>query len=378
MPTDPPRPTPATWRSRLRETWPGRPARLPPPPSGTVAAPLGFDGVRFVADDRDLTRFLNDRPDLTPTPGGPPPKVLALSGGGAGGAFGAGALVGLSQSGQRPVFDTVTGVSTGALIAPFAFVGSDWDARLEAAFTDGYAAQVFALSAARPWGSFYPDHALRALVTRYVDAELVAGVAQRHAEGGRLFVATANLDAQTTSIWDIGAIAQMGGQAALDLVTNILVASSSLPGVFPPQLIDVSADGHAYQELHIDGGAITPMFVVPETLIWRRPADWTGVGVEVYALVNTTLAPGGGRTAMHAVPILMRSFELMLRSSYRAALRTVAAFCQLNGFALHVGNLPPNVVGGSLLRFDQTTMRQLFDHGAKAGAEGALWRDPWA
>lgn len=343
-----------------------------------LASPAGFEGVRFVGDDRDLVRFLGDRPDIEAPPSGAPPTVLALSGGGAGGAFGAGALVGLSRAGARLTYDTVTGVSTGALIAPFALLGSDWDARLEAAFTDGYAAEVFALSAARPWVSLYPDQQLRALVSRYVDAALIEAVAVEHARGRRLFVATANLDAQTTSIWDLGAIAQVGGPRALSLFTNVLVASASLPGVFPPQLIDVTAEGETYQELHIDGGAITPLFVVPETLAWPRPADGGPPGVQVFALINTTLDPSAGRTPLHAVPILMRSFELMLRSSYRGGLRTLAAFCRLNDFTLQVGSLPPNVVGASLLRFDRTTMRTLFDHGAKAGETGTLWVDPLA
>lgn len=377
----PPEPEPPSspglsWRARLRETWAGRGGRAAPPPHGSNAQPPGFQGIRFIGDDGDLTRFLGPPPGLAAGRRGQSLKVLALSGGGAGGAFGAGALVGLTRAGGRPLFDTVTGVSTGALIAPFAFLGPDWDDRLEAAFTDGYAAEVFALTSARPWGSLYPDQQLRALVTRHIDAGLVDAVAAAHRQGRRLFVASANLDAQTTSIWDLGAIARVGGSGALALFINILVASASLPGIFPPQLIDVESGGHAYQEMHVDGGAITPLFVVPEALLWRRAQGWDGGDVEVFALVNTTLDPSAGRTPMHAMPILVRSFELMLRSSYRSALRAVGAFCAMNDFTLRVGSLPAEVAGSSLLRFDRETMGRLFAHGVRVGSNGTLWTDP--
>lgn len=353
--------------------WIAKPGRQEPPPHGAHAQPPGFENVRFESDDGGLTRFLGAPPALglgSPRCG---LKVLALSGGGAGGAFGAGALVGLSRTGARPAFDTVTGVSTGALIAPFAFLGSDWDPRLEAAFTDGYAAEVFALTSARPWPSLYPGEQLDALVARHIDETLLQAVGAAHRAGRRLFVATANLDAQSTSIWDMGAIAQAGGAAALDLFRRVLVASASLPGIFPPQMLSVESEGRTYQEMHVDGGAITPLFVVPEALLWRHAQGWDGAGVEVFALVNTSLEPSSRLTPMHTVPILVRSFELMLRSSYRSALRAVAAFCEINDFALRVGSVPPEVAGPSLLRFDRETMTKLFAEGLAVGEAERLW-----
>ena len=145
-----------------------------------------------------------------------------------------------------------------------------------------------------------------------IDEALLRAIAAAHANGRRLFVATANLDAQTTSIWDMGAIAGAGGPAALKLFIDILVASSSLPGLFPPRMIEVACNGEIFEEMHIDGGTISPLFIVPDALVLHRTEDWAR-RCQVYALVNTTLEPCLRQTPLSAVPILVRSFELMLR-----------------------------------------------------------------
>ncbi|MGA0604704.1 patatin-like phospholipase family protein [Phenylobacterium sp. VNQ135] len=353
--------------------WPKR--RAPPPPPGARAEPIGFRDVRLsLLDDLEATAFFFQEAAGGSHARRDPVKVLALSGGGAGGAFGAGALVGLSRAGARPTFDLVTGVSTGALIAPFALLGSAWDERLQDAYTGGYAAELLGLMAVRPGVSLYPAERLEALVGRYVDAEMIEAVAAAHRAGRRLFVATANLDAQTTSIWDMGGIAARGGPEALRLFADILIASASVPGVFPPKLLRVEADGTSYDELHVDGGAISPLFVVPEPLILRRAREHASGGAEVYVLVNTTLEPTPRPTPLGAVPVLVRSFELMLRSSYRSAVRSVAAFCQLNDFPLHSASIPADGDGANMLRFDREAMTRLFLHGAEIAESGRLWR----
>lgn len=357
----------------MNSTWPRR--RASPPPAGVNAEPSGFPGARLAVDDdlQVLARFFDAMPSPRPGQVGERLRVLALSGGGAGGAFGAGALVGLSQAGARPEFDMVTGVSTGALIAPFAFVGPRWDARLADAYTGPHAGELLALSNLRPGASLYPSERLAGLVKLYLDDELLSAVADGHAAGRRLFVATANLDAETTSIWDMGAIASRGGPAALRLFEDVLVASASLPGVFPPKLIEVTSADETFQEMHVDGGAISPLFVVPEPMILRRAEDWSVGGVDVYALVNTTLTPSRKMTPVGAVPILARSFELMLRSTYRSAVRSIAAFCEINGFTLRTASVPAAFGGVSMLRFERSIMSRMFDEGHARAAEGRLW-----
>lgn len=359
----------------LSKPWMRPLGRTDPPPPGAPAEPAGFDKVRFIngaAQDDPVWLF-----------GGLPPRdqaatmkdlnVLALSGGGAGGAFGAGALVGLTETGTRPVFDLVTGVSTGAFIAPFALLGPAWDHRLTEAYCDGHAADLLALRGLRPGASLFGAEPLTALVGRYIDAPLLAAVGAAHQAGRRLFVATANLDTEATSIWDMGAIASHGGEAALALFRDILVASASLPGLFPPKMIAVESQGRRYEEMHVDGGTISPLFVAPEPLAFTRPPGRPDRGVEVYALVNTTLDGGATTTSMSVIPILMRSFELMLKTSYRNALRTVAAFCEINGFALHTACVPADFGGVSMLRFEGPAMTDMFDRGVRAARDGRLW-----
>jgi len=349
------------------------------PPSSQRAQPAGFQHVRVSLDD--ASDALPAGACLAwPAPAhgqaARPYRVLALSGGGAGGAFGAGALVGLSRAGRRPEFDLVTGVSTGALIAPFAFLGSAWDAQLTDAYTGGYAAEVLALSAVRLGRGLYPGARLAQLVKRHLSDSLLAGVVAAHRDGRRLLVATANLDAQTTSIWDLGAIAAQGGAPALQLFQDVLVASASLPGVFPPKMIPVTCDGETFEEMHVDGGATSPLFIVPEPMLAQRAERWSDRGVEVYALVNTTLRPRPSSTAPGALPVLLRSFELMLRSSYRNALRSVEAFCEINALPLRTASVPAEFDGVSMLRFDRKSMARMFARGLALASEGRLWRSP--
>lgn len=350
--------------------------RSAPPPSGVHAQPRGFEGVRVSVDDGSdglIAQPLHDWPGRVARGDRKALKVLALSGGGAGGAFGAGALVGLTRAQLRPDFDLVTGVSTGALIAPFAFLGSAWDEALTDAYTGGYASEVLALAGVRPGSALYPAERLASLVHRYVTEELLSSVAQAHRTGRRLLVATANLDAQSTSIWDMGAIATRGGAEALRLFEDVLVASASLPGVFPPKMIEVTSGGQVFEEMHVDGGAISPLFVVPEPMLLQRADAWSSAGVEVYALINTSLHPRVTSTAVGAVPVLVRSFELMLRSSYRGALRSVAAFCELNGLSLRTASVPADFEGLSMLRFERTLMTRMFDRAASLAQAGRLW-----
>lgn len=354
----------------LTESWRGRAG---PPPRGEPAQPVGFPDARFVGDDESgVLPFIEGFPrrldgDVRAM------RILALSGGGAGGAFGAGALAGLTRGGARPVFDMVTGVSTGALIAPFAFIGPEWDERLRGAFTDGRASELMSLRGLRAVSGLYGPEPLAALVAGYIDGALLCAVAKAHAEGRRLYVATANLDAQYMTIWDMGAIAARGGDAARDLFREVLAAAASLPGIFAPRMITVETGGRRFQEMHADGGVVLPLFVVPEPLILRRADDWCAAPVEVYALVNTTLQPSPRATPMGAMPILVRGFELMLRSSYRNALRSVGAFCEINGFELRVASVPEQFGGASMLRFDARRMSSMFEHGLNLAASGGLW-----
>lgn len=303
--------------------------------------------------------------------------VLAVSGGGANGAYGAGVLVGWSQAGTRPVFDLVTGVSTGALISPFAFLGSDWDTGLTAAYRDEDVSRLTSggLGAlARP--SLYSDRSLRALVGKYVDAPLLSAIAAEHQRGRRLLVATTNLDAQSTILWDMGAIAlsaQEPGQeaAGLALFRNILVASASIPGVFPPVMMALGDTG--LTEMHVDGGVSTPFVLAPTSF-----ALWTPQGVmrpsNLYVIINGEIDARRAITKGATLPILMRSFDTLSKSDLRAHLMAAVAFASSNGARLRYAAIPTEL-GADSLAFDAPSMRRLFEAGRAAGASARAFTE---
>ncbi len=266
------------------------PRRDAPPTLFSSATPVDFPAeVRFLSTDRlsvesqstaALQRLRSRSKDGRV-------RALVLSGGGAGGAFGAGALVGLTRRQERPEFDVVTGVSAGALIAPFAFLGPAWDEQLTEAFTSGRGEQMSVRGLLElPFGASRRSAALTALVDHYVTRDLIKAVAKEAGTGRLLWVATTDLDKEETVIWDLGAIALRGGEPARKLFRDVLVASASVPGVFAPVLIHVQQAGKLYDEMHVDGNASTSLFLAPVAayfaLLDQRALD----GARVYLLIN--------------------------------------------------------------------------------------------
>jgi hypothetical protein len=344
-----------------------------PAPLGAKALMPGFENVRLSVSQAEASlAAAADRLSLPDASGADGEfNILAISGGAASGAFGAGVLVGLTRAGRRPRFAIVTGVSTGALMAPFAFLGSDWDDRLADAYTGGHAARLWTLTQLAPTldgGLLRPD-ALDALIHPFIDAELVAAVAREHQLGRRLLVATTNLDSEEACIWDMGEIACRGGPAALALFREVLAASASLPGIFPPRRLPSELDGVAYEEMHVDGGVTAPLFVMPEALLRWKALGQRLQGSRVYVIVNMSLEQIPRTTELGIIAVLARSFDTMLRFSYRQALSLVANFCVLNQLPLSVASIPADPAAGNMLTFDTEVMRQIFD-AAVLRAEG--------
>src|ERR1700678_660398 len=236
------------------------------PPLGYSATPdglpmsirtLGADGRYAQLNSGDIAARLRARTADEPI------NVLALSGGGAGGAFGAGAIVGMSQSGQRPQFTVVTGVSAGALIAPYAFLGPAWDHQLTEIYADGSGEHVLQ---SRGLGAVFGSSMdrgtpLKELVDRYATDELIQAIAREAGKGRLLLVATTDVNTGQPVVWDLGAIAMNGGSGARTLFRDVLVASASVPGMFPPVIIHVLENGAPHDEAHVDGAATVPFFV---------------------------------------------------------------------------------------------------------------------
>jgi hypothetical protein len=338
------------------------------------AQPAGFPEVRFDADGDDRTisfRSHFDSDGLAKKSSGL--KVLALSGGGAHGAYGAGLLVGWTASGSRPEFSLVTGVSTGALLAPFAFLGPKWDHRMEVAFTDGRAAGLLwrrGAGALLSAGLYRPEP-LRRLVESYVDDELIGEVAKQHSRGRRLLVGTTDLDTQKSVIWDLGAIATRGGPTARSLFIDVLVASASVPGVFPPAYISVTDNnGITFREMHMDGGINMPFFSLPESLI---PLD-QGSGVEIDVLLNYPTQSGFNVTSANPLAVAARAFSTMQKAATRASMSATATLCLRPNVTCRFTDVPEAVRDKSFLDFSTPTMVELFRIGREGGVSGQAWR----
>jgi predicted acylesterase/phospholipase RssA len=353
------------------------PRRDAPPTLFSTATPVGFPAdVRFLSSDRASVEAKSTPAlqRLRASSKNGSLRALVLSGGGAGGAFGAGALVGLSRRQERPQYDVVTGVSTGALIAPFAFLGSDWDSQLTEAFTSGRGAQMSVRGLlALPLGASRRSAALIALVDHYVTPDLIRAVAREADRGRLLWVATTDLDKEETVIWDLGAIAMRGGEPARKLFRDVVVASASIPGVFEPVLIHVQQGGRLYDEMHVDGNASASLFIAPTAayfaLLDQRSLD----GAQVYVLINGQIIDAPETTPFRLRPIVARTFSVALKHMSRAQVVAVNQFAERYRMSVQSTYLPFDYPQYSSADFRASTMRPLFDYGSRCARSGRLW-----
>jgi hypothetical protein len=254
---------------------------------------------------------------------GRPFIYLALSGGGGGGAFGAGILSGWSESGTRSEFTIVSGVSTGALIAPFAFLGPDYDDRLRQIYTNGEAQRL--IGQPNPLGALFgsgvlgPER-LRRLVERYLDDDLIRAIARADQKGRRLLVVTTNLDAQRAVVWDMGAIAASGDPKAFGLFRDVLAASASVPVVFAPQLINVEAGGKSFKEMHADGTLSAPVYILPDAVLFGGKPILRAARPALYIVVNARIDPSFAVVPDQVEAIAAQSLSTLNRVGAKAVL----------------------------------------------------------
>jgi predicted acylesterase/phospholipase RssA len=353
------------------------PRRDAPPTIFSTATPVDFAaGVRFLSTDRAsveakstaaLERLRNSSKDGTL-------RALVLSGGGAGGAFGAGALVGLTHRHERPQYDVVTGVSTGALIAPFAFLGSEWDSKLTEAFTSGRGEKMSVHGLLElPLGASRRSAALTTLVDHYVTPDLINAVAREAGRGRLLWVATTDLDKEETVIWDLGAIASRGGEPARQLFRDVVVASASIPGVFEPVLIRVQQGGRLYDEMHVDGNASASLFIAPAAAYFAILDQRSLDGAQVYVLINGQIFDAPQTTPFRLRPIVARTFSVALKHMSRAQVVAVDQFAEKYRMSVQSTYLPFDYPQYSSADFRASTMRPLFEYGERCAQNGRLW-----
>jgi hypothetical protein len=354
------------------------PRRPAPPLLIDRVAPVGFrPDIRFLSIDGAyvLTHLSANVRAADAAANGGPLRILALSGGGAAGAFGAGVLYGLQKSGRRPAFQVVTGVSAGALLAPFAFLGPKWDRQLKEAF-DGN--REHDLLQPRGLGflfvpGLYRGRPLEELVSRFCTQRLVAAVAARARQGRLLLVATTDLDKEQSVIWNMGAIAERGGADAHRLFCKVLVASASIPGIFPPVLMHVTGGGRSYDEMQVDGGTTLPFFIASEIAEALRIRVSAFRGAHVYVIVNGRLNAYPTTTPMKPMAVLLRSVAAASMSASRRALEESAEFARRNDMRFRFTYLPATFRYGGSLDFKFANMNSLFEFGSRCAQSGRIW-----
>ena len=348
------------------------------------ARPLGIANVRFFADgsldpmieegrlaqirEEAALRALGKLPATTTA------YFLAISGGGANGAFGAGLLNGWTATGQRPTFNVVTGISTGALIAPFAFLGPAYDGTLRELYTTISTERIFrrrGLGAILFSDALADSTPLAELIEKYADQKLLDAIGHEYDRGRLLLIGTTDLDAQRPVIWNIGALAASRHPQALDLFRKILRASSAIPGAFQPVLIDVEIEGRKFHEMHVDGGVIVQLFLYPPSFEVGQIGH-TRVR-HAYIIRNARVDPDHAQAEPRTLTIAGRAISAMLTASGNNDLLRTYFITRRDGVGYNLAFIGPDFVIGPVAEFDQAFMQALYDYGYRQAVEGVAW-----
>jgi predicted acylesterase/phospholipase RssA len=298
-----------------------------------------------------------------------PGPWLILSTGGSDGSFGAGLLAGLSAAGNRPDYAVVTGVSTGALMAPFIFAGPKYDADLQALYSKTSAADIFEVGGTGE--SFLDTWPLKDLIAKEVTPALLADIAVAYQNGRRLFVVTTNLDAERSVVWNMGAIAahaadNNGGDAALKLFRSVLLASGAIPGAFPPVLIDVDGNGKQFQEMHVDGGVGGQFFVAPAAAM-ESNSGYKIPATQLYIVVNSGLQPDFAVVDRSTPLILAQTVGMAVKTDLRLMLGRTYVAAKNSGIGFNVASIPASFNAPSRGAFDPRYMTALYGAGFDQG-----------
>jgi predicted acylesterase/phospholipase RssA len=357
---------------------------MPPPELGLAGQIPGMSNVRFWGDeqipfyydwielsDAEIAAAYSSIMDTEH-------NYITISGGGARGAYGAGLLVGSTEFGDRPEFTLVTGISTGSLIAPFAFLGAEYDHVLEAMYTQYSTKDILKQRGklAILMNDAIADSApMMELIAEYVTQEVLDKIAIEYLKGRDLLIGTTNLDAGRPVIWDIGRIATSGSPDALALVHQVIVASASIPGVFPPVMIEVEAGGQRFDEMHVDGGTTNQVFLYPTQFDFDLFVDRLRVKgrPNVYVLRNALLTPRWKGVERKVSSIAGRTIDTLLRTQglgdlYRIYLQTLED--RLNFYLTYI---PEDFTMEAKEPFDQEYMQVLFEIGRNRGRTGTGW-----
>jgi len=345
--------------------------------SGSISEDFQADFIQSVRDEQH-GEFPTDENGI------PVYEGLALSGGGSNGAFGAGVLYGWTQTGTRPEFKLVTGISTGALIAPFAYLGSDFDEELKEVYTTITAENILQrlniFTILFKSESLARTDPLKQLVKLYISEDTLHAVAERHDRGHRLYIGTTHMDAQQLVVWNMGLIAKRQSSEALKLFRKVMVASASIPVAFPPVLIEVEIDGKPFDEMHADGGTLTQVFFYAGTLDIEAARsevygdDFQPTGGGLYIIRNGQLEPEPVQVDRNLAAISSRAIDTMIKTSAVGDLYRMYAFTSRDGIGFNYTDIPDDYEPRSTELFDQAEMNRLFQVGYQLAMSGNPWR----
>lgn len=337
---------------------------------------IGFDDPALIRDGIELLRLeqaylkANKQQDQLP-----PVFFLAISGGGDNGAFGAGLLNGWTAAGDRPEFKLVTGVSTGAVIAPFVFLGPAYDGRLREFYTNTSPKDIMErrnILAAVTSDAMADNRPLRERIEKEVDQALVDAIAAEHLKGRALLIATVDLDARQSVLWNMTKIATSQDPKALHLFRAIMVASAAIPGAFPPVMIDVEVGGEAYQEMHVDGGAMSQVFIYPSSV---RVVKEGGVRSRTaYVIRNSKLDPQWADVDRRTMSIAFRAVSALIHTQGIGDLYQIFLTCQRDEVDFNLAAIPASFDVPHREEFDTEYMRALFDLGYEMAAQNYPWQ----
>lgn len=354
-----------------------------PEPLVTQSSVPGYNRIRYWGDNGDgisheaVAEIAAQQKAAGIT--SPDRYYLAVSGGGSNGAFGAGVLFGWTATGKRPEFTIVTGVSTGSLIAPFAFLGPPYDEKLKEAYTEVSGEDIYKkknIFGILGSESVADDTPLRHLVSRYVTDQMLADIVREHKRGRRLLIGTTNLDAERPVVWDIGAIAGSGVDGRKKLIQDILVASASVPGVFPPINIKVVADGKIYDEMHVDGGTSNQAFMFPSNFSVKandKKLNRGKLNRTLYVIRNGKITPEYSKVKPKLASIVGKSISSLIKTQGIGDLYRMYANAQRDGIAFRAIWIPDSFTMKEPAPFDPAYMDALFELGYGTGRNGIPW-----
>lgn len=308
----------------------------------------------------------------------PPVSFLAISGGGDNGAFGAGLLNGWTAAGNRPEFKLVTGVSTGGLIAPFAFLGPSRDATLKEMYTNIKAHDIMKkryFLAALTDDAMADNRPLWLQLEKQVNRQMLDEIAAQHARGRILLVGTTDLDARQGVIWNMTKIAESKNPAALDLFRKIMIASAAIPGAFPPTMIEVEVDGRRYEEMHVDGGCTAQVFVYPPQVNLAKISREQGIARtrDVYIIRNARLDPDWSDVERRTLTIAARAVASLIQGQGMGDLYRIFATTRRDGVGFHLARIPDTFDFPHREEFDSDYMKALYDLAFSAASKGYPW-----